>query len=56
MNNSLTILCLLMTILCWFFTVGMILNEFYGIAIILMVLSLIFAILFGIRLRNGGNK
>ena len=53
MNNSYTILCLIMTILCFFFTGGMIIGEQFILAAMCMFFTLIFGILFGIMLKNG---
>ena len=56
MNNVYTILCLMMTILCFFFTGGMIISREFDVAAIFIFFTLIFGILFGIMLKNGGNK
>ena len=57
MNNFSTILCLIMTILCFFFVIGMIISQEFVIAAGFMFFALIFAILFGIMFKeDGGNK
>lgn len=57
MNNFSTILCLIMTILCFFFTTGMIISKEFVIAAGFMFFTLVFAILFGIMLKEErGNK
>lgn len=56
MNNFHTILCLIMTILCFFFTGGMIIGREFIIAAMFMFFTLVFGILFGVMLKNGGNE
>lgn len=56
MNNSLTILCLIMLILSFMAVVGSILNAIYDFAVIFIVLCILFAALFGIQLRRSGKK
>ena len=53
MNNPYTILCLIMTILSFFFMSGMIISEQFILAAMCMFFTLIFGILFGIMLKNG---
>lgn len=56
MNEYHTILCLIMTILNIFFTIGLIIGEQFIFAAMCMIFGLIFGILFGIGLKNGGSK
>ena len=56
MDEGYTILCLIMTILCFFCIGGMIMGRQFILAVIFMFFGLIFGILFGIGLKNGGNK
>lgn len=56
MNEFHTILCLIMTILCFFLTGGMIIGRQFILAAILMFFTLVFGVLFALTLKNGGNE